>query len=194
MIYLLDNFIYNNMNLNKLVLIVITVFFTACNSNDDLLEKLNNNTELITKYNEFKSQGVEKEIDFKKNIIENVIDTAFSFIGSPNVYGGIDKAGIDASALVYVSISKNSKIQFPRIAQDMARYGKQITDPDKLKRGDLVFFFDTYEINRIITSVGIYIGNGEFIHSSTSDGVTVSQINDPYYWKDKFFYGTRILN
>ena len=95
---------------------------------------------------------------------------------------------------MYVSISKNSKIQFPRIAQDMARYGKQITDPDKLKRGDLVFFFDTYEINRIITSVGIYIGNGEFIHSSTSDGVTVSQINDPYYWKDKFFYGTRILN
>ena len=121
------------MNLNKLVLIVVTVFFTACNSNDDLLEKLNNNTELIIKYNEFKSQGVEKEIDFKKNIIENVIDTAFSFIGSPNVYGGIDKAGIDASALVYVSISKNSKIQFPRIAQDMARYGKQITDPDKLK-------------------------------------------------------------
>ena len=66
------------------------------------------------------------------------------------------------------------KIQFPRIAQDMARYGKQITDPDKLKSGDLVFFFDTYEINRIITSVGIYIGNGEFIHSSTSDGVTLT--------------------
>ena len=170
------------------------MFFSACNSNNDLLKKLNNNTELISKYNEFKIQGVEKDIDFKKNIIENVIDTAFSFLGTPNKYGGIDKTGIDASALVYISISKNSKIQFPRIAQEMARYGKQITDPDKLKRGDLVFFFDTYEINRIITSVGIYIGNGEFIHSSTSDGVTISQINDPYYWKNKFFYGTRILN
>jgi len=182
------------MSLNKFVIITAFVSFSACNSNDDLLEKLNNKTELITKYNEFKSQGVEKEIDFKKNIIENVIDTAFSFLGTPNKYGGIDKLGIDASALVYISISKNSKIKFPRIAQDMARYGKQITDPKKLKRGDLVFFFDTYEINRIITSVGIYIGNGEFIHSSTSDGVAVSLINDPYYWKDKFFYGTRILN
>ncbi|MDC3029951.1 C40 family peptidase [Flavobacteriales bacterium] len=182
------------MSLNKFVTITAFVFFSACNSNDDLLEKLNNKTELITKYNEFKSQGVEKEIDFKKNIIENVIDTAFSFLGTPNKYGGIDRLGIDASALVYISISKNSKIKFPRVAQDMARYGKQITDPKKLKRGDLVFFFDTYEINRIITSVGIYIGNGEFIHSSTSDGVTVSLINDPYYWKDKFFYGTRILN
>ena len=182
------------MSLNKFLILTVFVFFSACNSNNDLLKKLNNNTELISKYNEFKIQGVEKDIDFKKNIIENVIDTAFSFLGTPNKYGGIDKTGIDASALVYISISKNSKIQFPRIAQDMARYGKQITDPDKLKRGDLVFFFDTYEINRIITSVGIYIGNGEFIHSSTSDGVTISQINDPYYWKNKFFYGTRILN
>ena len=182
------------MSLNKFVIITAFVFFSACNSNDDLLEKLNDRTELITKYNEFKSQGVEKEIDFKKNIIENVIDTAFSFLGTPNKYGGIDRLGIDASALVYISISKNSKIKFPRVAQDMARYGKQITDSKKLKRGDLVFFFDTYEINRIITSVGIYIGNGEFIHSSTSDGVTVSLINDPYYWKYKFFYGTRILN
>ena len=78
------------MSLNKFVIITAFVFFSACNSNDDLLEKLNNKNEIITKYNEFKSQGVEKEIDFKKNIIENIIDTAFSFLGTPNKYGGID--------------------------------------------------------------------------------------------------------
>ena len=99
------------MSLNKFIIITAFVFFAACNSNDNLLEKLNNNTELIIKYNEFKSQGIEKEIDLKKNIIENVIDTAFSFLGTPNKYGGVDKSGIDASALVYISISKNSKIQ-----------------------------------------------------------------------------------
>jgi murein DD-endopeptidase / murein LD-carboxypeptidase len=183
------------MKLNKLIMIfAAAIFLSACNKNDELLEKLNDNVGLVKKYNEFKSQGVEKEIDFNANIIDNVIDTAFSFIGTPNKYGGIDKTGIDASALVYISISKNSKVQFPRIAQEMARYGEPITNPDKLKRGDIVFFFDTYEINRIITSVGIFIGKGEFIHSSTSDGVKISQIDDPYYWKDKFFYGTRILN
>ena len=91
------------------------MFFSTCNSNNDLLKKLNNNTELISKYNEFKIQGVEKDIDFKKNIIENVIDTAFSFLGTPNKYGGIDKTGIDASALVYISISKNSKFNFPEL-------------------------------------------------------------------------------
>ena len=76
----------------------------------------------------------------------------------------------------------------------MARYGEFITDSDKLKRGDLVFFYDTYKVDRIITSVGIYLGDGKFINSSSSKGVTVSDINDPYYWKEKFFFGTRILN
>ena len=117
-----------------------------------------------------------------------------SFVGTPNKIGGIDKSGIDASGLVYVSIKKNSNTLFPRIAQDMARYGLFISDSDNLKRGYLVFFHDTYEVNRIITSVGIYLGDGEFINSSSSKGVTVSDINDPYYWKEKFFFGTRILN
>ena len=76
----------------------------------------------------------------------------------------------------------------------MARYGRVISDSDKLKRGDLVFFFDTYEVNRIVTSVGIYLGDNDFVHSSSSEGVKISKINDPYYWKDKFFYGTRIFN
>ena len=127
-----------------------------------------------------------KEIDFSENIIENVIDTALSYLGTPNKYGGINKDGIDASGLVYISIT-NTKVKFPRIAQDMARYGKPITKSSNLKRGDLVFFFNTYEVNRIITSVGIYIGNGEFIHSSSSKGVTINDIDDPYYWRDRFF-------
>tara|TARA_B110000240_G_C13341263_1_gene385611 strand:- start:281 stop:862 length:582 start_codon:yes stop_codon:yes gene_type:complete len=159
-----------------------------------LVEKLNNNKELIKKYNEFEKQGVKKSIVFQGNIVENIIDTALSYIGAPNKYGGINKDGIDASGLVYISVTKNSNVEFPRIAQDMARYGEAISNPNKLKRGDLVFFFDTYEVNRIITSVGIYLGDGGFIHSSSSEGVKVSQINDPYYWKDKFFYGTRIFN
>ena len=48
------------------------IFLSACNKNDELLEKLNDNVGLVKKYNEFKSQGVEKEIDFNANIIDNV--------------------------------------------------------------------------------------------------------------------------
>ena len=178
----------------RLVISGISIFLLGCQSNNELLVKLNNHQGLIKKYNEFREQGVEKAIAFPGNIIENVIDTALSYIGTPNKYGGIDKYGVDASGLVYIAVTKNSNIDFPRTAQDMARYGEAISNSNKLKRGDLVFFFDTYEIDRIITSVGIYLGDGNFIHSSSSEGVKVSQINDPYYWKDKFFYGTRILN
>ena len=178
----------------RLVISGISIFLLGCQSNNELLVKLNNHQGLIKKYNEFREQGVEKAIAFPGNIIENVIDTALSYIGTPNKYGGIDKDGVDASGLVYIAVTKNSNIDFPRTAQDMARYGEAISNSNKLKRGDLVFFFDTYEIDRIITSVGIYLGDGNFIHSSSSEGVKVSQINDPYYWKDKFFYGTRILN
>ena len=183
------------LNNNKLtVIVVLAIFLAGCQNNDQLLEKLNNDKELVERYNEFKKGEVEKPIVFSRNIAENIIDTALSYIGTPNKYGGITKDGIDASGLVYISITKNSNVEFPRIAQDMARYGEAISDPNKLKRGDLVFFFDTYEVNRIITSVGIYLGNGDFVHSSSSEGVKVSKLNDPYYWKDKFFYGTRILN
>lgn len=180
---------------NKLVvMIVIAICIAGCQQNDQLLEKLNNNKELIEKYNEFKKEGMKKPIVFPENIVENIIDTAFLYIGTPNKYGGINKDGIDASGLVYISVKKNSNVEFPRIAQDMARYGDVIPNPNKLIRGDLVFFFDTYEVDRIITSVGIYLGDGDFIHSSSSEGVKVSQIDDPYYWKEKFFYGTRIFN
>lgn len=182
------------MRIRLVVVIGIAIFLAGCQTNDELLVKLNDHPGLIKKYNEFQIQGVEKSIVFPGNIIENVIDTALSYIGAPNKYGGIDKDGVDASGLVYIAVTKNSNIDFPRIAQDMARYGKAISNSNKLRRGDLVFFFDTYEVNRIITSVGIYLGNGNFIHSSSSEGVKISELNDPYYWKGKFFYGTRILN
>lgn len=188
------------LNFSKIIILaflIITVLIGSrlmFNNNDVLLDKLNDNKSLIEKYNEFKAGGNNKTILFPENLIETIIDTATSYIGTPNKIGGISKQGIDASGLVYVSIQKNSKIEFPRIAQEMARYGEVISNPDLLKRGDLVFFFDTYEVDRIITSVGIYLGDGKFINSSSSKGVTVSEINDPYYWKQKFFYGTRILN
>ena len=188
--------LYSSKYLKSLILIVVVI--TACfflfNEDDELLDKLKGNVSLIEKYNEFNSAGINKTIKFPENLIEKIIDTAMSFVGTPNKIGGIDKLGMDASGLVYVSIKKNSNILFPRIAQDMARYGEFISNSDKLKRGDLVFFHDTYEVNRIITSVGIYLGDGKFINSSSSKGVTVSDIKDPYYWKEKFFFGTRIFN
>jgi len=183
-----------NPKIKYIIVIIIAGIFLLYNNTDGVLtEKLNDNKSLIKKYEEFKTGGINKKIAFPKEIIEQVIDTAKSYIGTPNKIGGITRDSIDASGLVYISINKNSEIKIPRIAQEMARYGKIIINPKKLKRGDLVFFFDTYEVDRIITSVGIYLGDGKFINSSSNNGVSISEINDPYYWKEKFFYGTRIF-
>lgn len=175
------------------VLTVLVVIFLFPTTNTKLKRKLNKNAELSAKYDRFKAEGFQKEFRLPKERLEAVIDTAMTFLGVPNRVGGVDRDSIDASGLIYVSINKNFDVKFPRIAQDMARYGKIITDTQNLKRGDLVFFFDTYEVDRIITSVGLYLGENKFINSSTNEGVSVSEIDDPYYWKNKFFFGTRIF-
>lgn len=181
---------------NILIGLLLLVIFSLALSNTDerkLINKLNDDEVLIDKFIDFSTDGYERKINLSKSKMESVIDTAMSYLGTPNKVGGTSKDSIDASGLVYVSINKNFDIKFPRIAQDMARYGKIITNPKKLKRGDLVFFFDTYDVDRIITSVGLYLGEGSFLNSSTKDGVSESDINDPYYWKEKFFFGTRIF-
>ena len=181
---------------NILIALFLLVILSLALSNTDerkLIDKLNDDEVLIDKFIDFSTDGYERKINLSKNKMESVIDTAMTYLGTPNKVGGTSKDSIDASGLVYVSINKNFDIKFPRIAQDMARYGKIITNPQKLKRGDLVFFFDTYDVDRIITSVGLYLGEGSFLNSSTKDGVSESDINDPYYWKEKFFFGTRIF-
>ena len=181
---------------NILIALLLLVILSLALSNTDerkLIDKLNDDEVLIDKFIDFSTDGYERKINLSKNKMESVIDTAMTYLGTPNKVGGTSKDSIDASGLVYVSINKNFDIKFPRIAQDMARYGNLITNPKKLKRGDLVFFFDTYDVDRIITSVGLYLGEGSFLNSSTKDGVSESDINDPYYWKEKFFFGTRIF-
>lgn len=181
---------------NILIGLLLLVILSLALSNTDerkLIDKLNDDEVLIDKFIDFRTDGYERNINLSKNKMESVIDTAMTYLGTPNKVGGTSKDSIDASGLVYVSINKNFDIKFPRIAQDMARYGNVITNPKKLKRGDLVFFFDTYDVDRIITSVGLYLGEGSFLNSSTKDGVSESDINDPYYWKEKFFFGTRIF-
>ena len=84
------------LNNNKLtVIVVLAIFLAGCQNNDQLLEKLNNDKELVERYNEFKKGEVEKPIVFSRNIVENIIDTALSYIGTPNKYGGITKDGIE---------------------------------------------------------------------------------------------------
>ena len=78
-----------------------------------------------------------------------------------------------------------------RTAQDLARYGKLELNQDKLKRGDLIFFTDTYRTDNLVTHAGIVLGNGKFIHTSSSKGVMISSYTGPGYWSQHFIFGTQ---
>jgi len=139
---------------------------------------------------EYKLQGVGKELNTKGVKPEAVINTARNFLGIKHQMGGTSHKGLDCSGLVYVSFAKHN-IQMPRSSAEQGRYGKQIAGINRLQRGDLVFFHMDWNPGKLVNHVGIYLGNNEFIHVSSSKGCVISSFNDQV-WKKGFLFGTRV--
>lgn len=146
-----------------------------------------------SKFSTFKRGGLEKPFNVSASKCDAIIATAKSFLGTPHSSGGLSKSGIDCSGLVYTAFNSHCSKDLPRVAQEMARWGTIISSLNNLKKGDLVFFTGTYNTSKFITHVGIYLGNNNFIHTSTSKGVSINSIKGSSYWESKFVYGTRIL-
>ena len=108
--------------------------------------------------------------------VRRIIGTASSMQGVPYVFGGNGPGGFDCSGFVkYCYMS--SGINLPRMA-DEQYYATKRVSRHNLKTGDLVFF-TTYTSG--VSHVGIYIGNDDFIHASSSRGVVISNLNEGYY-------------
>jgi len=103
-------------------------------------------------------------------------------------YGGTNKSGIDCSAFVQAIYLSAFGMSLPRTAKDQFR-GCHIISATELKTGDLVFFNTTGGISH----VGIYLQNNKFIHASSSFGVTISDLFDPYYLR-RFLGAGRMEN
>lgn len=112
---------------------------------------------------------------------EKIVNYAKNFEGVRYVWGGNTSNGFDCSGFVKYVYS-NFGIELNRVAADQAKQGTFI-EKDNLSYGDLVFF-DTNGGKNYINHVGIYIGNGLFIHASSSSGrVIISEIADGFYAK-----------
>ena len=139
----------------------------------------------------FMNGGVGRNLDTGRKKPKQIIKTAVKYKGTPHCMGGTTKKCMDCSGLTYFSFAKN-KIEIPRNSQEQARYGRIIFNQADLKKGDLVFFTKSYSSSDYITHVGIYLGNGRFIHASTSAGVTETPLNNPW-WSQRFVFGTRVF-
>ncbi|MNE06201.1 Gamma-D-glutamyl-L-lysine endopeptidase [compost metagenome] len=109
---------------------------------------------------------------------ENIITTAKTLLGTPYLWGGTSIKGVDCSGFIKTSFFLNGII-LPRDASQQVLAGEKVdiynngsVDIEKcianLQNGDLLFFSSKPDgnLNAPITHVGMYIGNGEFIHSS----------------------------
>jgi cell wall-associated NlpC family hydrolase len=115
---------------------------------------------------------------------------AKSHLGKRYLWGGNGPDRFDCSGLTK-SVYKENGITLPRKSYRQARVGKRVSRY-RLKKGDLVFFDSPR--SRKISHVGIFIGNGDFIHASSSNnGVIISNLNSSYYAKH-FRLGRRLTN
>lgn len=105
-----------------------------------------------------------------------------SWLGVPYKYAGHSKNGTDCSGLVmevYKNVYGKKIVHYSADIYD--KYCRKI-NRSQLKEGDLVFF--SFVKSRKISHVGIYLLNNKFIHSSSSKGVIISDLDEPYYIKN----------
>lgn len=107
--------------------------------------------------------------------------------GTRYCMGGTGDYCIDCSAFTQTMMQNVYNVNIPRTAQEQYAATDRVSYMD-LRQGDLVFFHTT---GRIISHVGLYLGNNKFVHASTSSGVMISDLTDSY-WSGKFMGGGRI--
>ncbi len=119
-------------------------------------------------------------------IARQLTRSALRFLGTPYVFGGTSTSGFDCSGYVQ-HVFAMLGISLPRTADAQYDAGHRIIG--HMRTGDLVFFH-TYEPG--VSHVGIYIGNGQFVHASSSHGVMVSHLSDSY-WAARYVGAKRLI-
>ena len=121
---------------------------------------------------------------------KKLLDYAKFFKGGKYVWGGTTPKGFDCSGYVQYLYKKHD-VNLPRTAWSQSKQGMPVAI-NNLEKGDLLFFLTDKKRGIPVTHVGIYIGNGEFIHAaSKKKGIIISPINHGYYAK-KFVSARRV--
>ena len=111
------------------------------------------------------------------NSVRAVIKNAIDLLGRPYVYEASGPHSFDCSGFA-MYVFRSVGVNLPHNAQKQFARGVKVSR-GKLEAGDLVFF--GYYGSADIRHVGIYLGNGEFIHASTKKGVIITAMDSPYY-------------
>lgn len=129
------------------------------------------------------------QLEVETSAIQNIALYTFidDWIGVKYAYGGNTKKGTDCSGFMSVLYDSIYHQKLPRRSADIAAICSTFKQ-DKLVEGDFVFFKIS---GNKVSHVGVYLINNYFVHASTSRGVIISNLNEPYYTKN-FWKGGRL--
>jgi cell wall-associated NlpC family hydrolase len=142
----------------------------------------------LDKLEQKRNQLAQSALDYNK---ENILKNAKRHLGGKYVWGGTHPNGFDCSGYTQYIYEKEG-VKIPRTAYQQSKVGKEVSRFN-LKKGDLLFFLTDRSRNIPITHVGIYIGNGKFIHAaSKKKGIIITSLDDSKY-SLLFVKATRII-
>lgn len=119
-----------------------------------------------------------------------VLIRAISLVGTPYRYGGnTPESGFDCSGLVAYVYRDMLDLKLPRTSRELAQAQGSRIDPMKLAPADLVFFGSRGHV----THVGIYVGEGRFVHAPSTGGTVRLDHLDGHYWRDHYSGARRVL-
>ena len=119
-----------------------------------------------------------------------VLMRAISLVGTPYRYGGnTPEGGFDCSGLVNYVYRDMLDLRLPRTSRALAEFQGPRIAPERLASGDLVFFGS----GGSVTHVGIYVGDGRFVHAPSTGGtVRLDRLDGPY-WRNHYSGAKRVL-
>lgn len=165
------------------------VIFSSCKTTKGYQNRLYDPVEVadLSKKLKIELKNTDKEDDKNMPLYAEVS----SWLGTRYRHGGTSRKGVDCSGFTYLVYSKMYGMKLPRSTDGLSKMKMKNISKNKLQAGDLVLFATTKNKKKI-SHVGIYLKDNKFIHSSTSKGVIVSSLDEPYY-KKAWRRGGRVL-
>ena len=126
-------------------------------------------------------------------LADSILERGMSLIGTRYRFGGTSEAGFDCSGFIGYLFREEAGMNLPRSTREMINVDAPLVSRNNLKPGDLLFFATNGRRGRV-SHAGIYLGDDQFIHSSSrkSGGVRVDSLGDSY-WSKTFIEAKRAL-
>ncbi|MFJ5460723.1 bifunctional murein DD-endopeptidase/murein LD-carboxypeptidase [Pectobacterium sp. CHL-2024] len=171
--------------------VAVAMMLSACGSNSAYNSKaqtdmhaVNDKDGLLLQASQDEFEALVRNVDIKSKLLNQYA----SWKGVRYRLGGDSRRGIDCSAFVQRTFREQFGMDLPRSTYEQQEMGQQI-QRSKLRVGDLVLF----RAGSTGRHVGIYLGNDQFVHASTSSGVIISKMTEDY-WNKRYQEGRRVLS